>query len=177
MPSKLPSSFKTLICVAVGLIGLAVLAIGLTIVALRNDATNDAVRDSGNIATIFAEQTAHAVQSLDTTLTALRDHFTALGTQRPGDLRRLAATQATFSLLLDRLTQMPQADVITIVDDQGQMVTSTRRWPPLTLNFSDRDYFRHLKDNADARLYVSLPVAARATRLRSFWLLQPLTET
>lgn len=53
--------FDSLICMAAGLIGLAVFAISLTIWSLRSDALNDAATNTSNIATILAEQTSRSV--------------------------------------------------------------------------------------------------------------------
>ena len=65
---KLPWSFRMLVGVAVGLIGLGVMAIAATVWALRADATKNALQNAGNIATILSDQTAHAVKVLDAKL-------------------------------------------------------------------------------------------------------------
>jgi hypothetical protein len=65
------SSFRNLLVVAVGIIGTATLAIGLTILWLRTDAIFDASRDAGNLAVVLAEQTANSVQSIDLVLTEI----------------------------------------------------------------------------------------------------------
>jgi diguanylate cyclase (GGDEF)-like protein len=160
---RLPTSFKTLICVAAGLVGMAILAIGLTVWALRADATQDALRDSSNIATVFAEQATHAVQSLDLTLNELHDRFAWLGIDRPDDLRRHAGTREIHAVLLGHLAQVPQADVITIVDSSGQTINSTRTWPDMNVAVSDRDYMTYLRANNDPDLFISIPVQARVT--------------
>lgn len=66
-------TFRTLICVAVGLIGLSVLAIGLTIWGLRADAIRDADTDTGNIAVVLSEQMSRSIQSIDIVLSDIRE--------------------------------------------------------------------------------------------------------
>lgn len=55
------SSFQLLVVVAAGLLGAAVLFIGLTIWWLRADAIRDASVDTGNLATVLAEQTNRSI--------------------------------------------------------------------------------------------------------------------
>src|ERR1019366_10656263 len=62
------SRFRFLIAIAAGFLGAAVLAIGLTVWRLRADEIGDATRDTGNLATVLAEQTNLAVQSIDLVL-------------------------------------------------------------------------------------------------------------
>jgi hypothetical protein len=49
-------TIRNLILIASGLIGGAVVAIGLTVWGFRADAMDDAVNDANNIATLLAEQ-------------------------------------------------------------------------------------------------------------------------
>lgn len=65
--------FDSLICMAAGLIGLAVFAIGLTIWTLRSDALNDAATSTDNIATVLAEQSSRSVQAIDLVLIDLQE--------------------------------------------------------------------------------------------------------
>ena len=67
--------YRSLICIAVGLIGLAVIAIGATISSLRQDAIADAFTETGNIATVLAEQTSRSVQAIDLVLVELKERF------------------------------------------------------------------------------------------------------
>ena len=160
---RIPPSFKALIGVAVVLIGLAVLAIGLTVSALRSDALEDAVQDSGNIATVLAEQTARSVQSIDLVLTGIQEHLTYLGVETPDDFHRLMRTESGNRFLRDRLARLPQADVIALIDKDGQILNSTRSWPSPTADVTDRDYFQHLKATDDNKLHVSIAVANRVS--------------
>jgi hypothetical protein len=65
--------YRSLICIAVGLIGLAVIAIGATISSLRQDAITDAFTETGNIAAVLAEQTSRSVQAIDLVLVELKE--------------------------------------------------------------------------------------------------------
>jgi len=155
--------FRTLMWTAVGLIGLAVLAMGETIWALRSDAIEDGSDDAGNIATMLAEQTARSVQAVDIILIDIQERLANLGVNTSDDFKRLGGSQDMNRLLKERLERLPQADVITLADRDGQLVNSTRGWPPPSANFSDRDYFEHLSAKHDNKLFVSAPVTSRLT--------------
>src|SRR5437667_5199475 len=154
-------NFRSLICVAAGLIGLAVMAIGLTIWGLRVDATEEAANDTGNIATVLAEQTARSVQSIDLVVIELQERITTLGAANSDELHRKLNNADTHHILKERLARLPQADVIALVDSNGQVVSSSRRWPPPDVNLTDRDFFQYFKANADKNLHVSTPGANR----------------
>ena len=71
-------TYRSLICIAVGLIGLAVIAIGFVINSLRTDAIADAKAETGNIAAVLAEQTSRSVQAIDLVMIELQERFEAL---------------------------------------------------------------------------------------------------
>ena len=91
-------TFRSLICVAAGVLGLAVVAIAFTIWALRSDAAEDAARELGNTATILAEQTSRTVQSIDLVL----KHLEVIR----ADLRVVRESQIEHGLKLDRLEEL-----------------------------------------------------------------------
>jgi diguanylate cyclase (GGDEF)-like protein len=155
-------TFRSLICVAVGLIGLAVIAIGLTVWGLRVDAIEEAANDTGNIATVLAEQTARSVQSIDLVLIELQERIATLGATTSDELRKLNNPEM-HHILTERLARLPQANVIALVDDDGQVVSSSRRWPPPDVNLSDREFFQYFKANSYKTIHVGTPVANRVT--------------
>jgi diguanylate cyclase (GGDEF)-like protein len=156
-------NFNLLVCIVVCLIASAVIAIGLTIFGLRADAIEDAANDTGNIAAILAEQTARSAQTIDLVLLEIQQHFAELKIKTPDDFERLTRTETIYHFLSERLVRLPQADVITLADAHGQLVNSTRSWPPLNANFFDREHFQYLRTNNDNQTYISSPVTSRLT--------------
>ncbi|MFZ5691927.1 MAG: bifunctional diguanylate cyclase/phosphodiesterase [Pseudomonadota bacterium] len=148
-------SFRGLLLVALGLIGAALVAIAITLSALRQDAVQDAVADTSNMATMLSEQTAHAVQAIDTATTAiaqyLSQHYASAGEAYDDFL----ASKATHRYLRERLERLPQTEVIAVVDNTGRHVNASRGWPIKPVDLSDRDYFSYARDNAGSALFVS----------------------
>src|SRR5450432_690941 len=126
------------ICVAV-----AVTLIAFTVWTLRSDAIRDESNDVGNIATVLAEQTSRSLQAVDIVLSEIQDHLRLVGIASADDFRVGLKDKDTFGFLKDRLSRLPQADVITLADDQGNVVNASREWPASKVNISDREYFRY----------------------------------
>src|SRR5262245_52099472 len=156
-------AFRGLIVTAAALLALAVLATVLTIVGLHNDATQDAERDAGNIATVLAEQTARSVNAIDTALIDLQGRVAAAGIATPEKFRVAFGDQATFQALRSAFMRLSEADVITLVGADGKVINNSRAYPSYPLNLSDRDYFLHARDGGSAALFASRPLTNRMT--------------
>jgi diguanylate cyclase (GGDEF)-like protein len=156
-------SFRTLVCVASGIIAAAIVAIGATIWALRSDAIDDAAADAGNIATILSEQTARSAQAIDIILFELQERIAELGATTPDEFRQRVDNVEMYRLLVDRLSRIPQADVITLVGDDGQLVNATRGWPRPHVDLSDRDHYLYHLTHNENKLHISEPVSNRVT--------------
>src|SRR5215475_809587 len=156
-------AFRGLIVTAAALIALAVLATVLTIIGLHEDATQDAERDAGNIATVLAEQTAHSVQGIDVALIELQGKVAASGIASPEEFRTAFAGPGIYHLLKELHIRLSEADVITLIDADGHVVNNSRAFPSRPLDLSDRDYFEHARSVFSTSLFVSKPLVNRAT--------------
>ena len=148
-------TFRRLIAVAVGLIGLSVLAIGLTIWGLRADAIRNADTDTGNIAVVLSEQMARSIQSVDIVLSEIRDQLQAQRALSEDNFTHWIASKQAHDLLITRLARVSQADFIGLTDKNGRLANTTRVWPTPVLRLVDRDYFRHFARSDDRGIYIS----------------------
>ncbi len=163
------TAFRGIVVVAVAMLAVAIGAIGLTVWALRYDAAEDAARDTGNIATVLAEQTSRTVQAIDIVLEDLAERIADANIATPEEFRQIVATRDYHNFLLDRLSRLPQAAAFGIADNQGEIQNSTRRWPTPRVDVSDRDYFTaHLVRNTYP-LFVS---QRQQNRANGAWSLQ-----
>ena len=153
--------FRSLIWVVVGLIALAVIAIGATAWGLRADQIEGGIRETDRIATLLADQTNRSVSAIDAALEDVKARVDSLGIDTTEDFSRAVYTQGFFDFLTGRLRQLPLATVITLQGSDGQLINSTRRWPRLEANFADRDYYEHFSKVDDRDIFVSLPVTSR----------------
>jgi hypothetical protein len=163
------SRFRILVVIAAGLLGAAVLAIGLTVWWHRADAISDATRDTGNLATVLAEQTNLAVQSIDLVLNEVQERLENLGARTQDNFGHLQQDKNTYYALTDSLSRLSQAALIALIDKNGRVVTTTQKWPTPTIDLTNRDYFQHFKNNDDKGIYVSKPVADHTTGLETIF--------
>jgi diguanylate cyclase (GGDEF)-like protein len=155
------SSFRNLVVVAVGILASAVLALGLTVWWLRSDAIDDASKNAANLAIVLAEQTTHSVQSIDLILNEVQEHLKRIGVTTPEAFRRLLTGEDTFKLLSERLSHLSNATLIALVDNNGQLVSSTNQWPLPPTDLSDHKNFQHFLKNDDRGIFIAKPVADR----------------
>ena len=153
--------FRSLIAVAVGVICAAALTIALTIWWLHSEAIAGAFRDSGNLAEVLAGQTASSIQSIDLILTEIKAEEEIRSAQLPDDFDRVGRGEGTYQYLVERLSHLPQADFITLVDKNGMLANSTLRWPTPGIDLSDRAYFQHFKNHDDKGIYISNALISR----------------
>jgi diguanylate cyclase (GGDEF)-like protein len=153
--------FHSLIWVVVGLIALAVVAIGATAWGLRSDQIDAGIRETDRMATLLADQTHRSVAAIDAALEDVKARVDSLGADTPADFSRTVYTKDVFDFLVSRLRQLPLATVITLQASDGRLTNSTRQWPRLDANFADRDYFEHFSKVDDRDIYISLPVTSR----------------
>jgi diguanylate cyclase (GGDEF)-like protein/PAS domain S-box-containing protein len=162
--------------IAIGLIGAAVLAIGLTLWGLRSDAINEAGGDAGNIATVLAEQTARSVQSIDIVMAELKERIATFGTTPSEEFYRRLRRADVHDILKERVARLPQASVITLADKDGRVLSSSRRWPPPDIDLSDREFFQVLKANPGTKLHVAAPLPSRVTGAQNIFFSTPLVD-
>jgi hypothetical protein len=178
MPTRKPGTrLRTLICMVAGLLGMAALAIGLTIWWLRVDTVDNASRNAGNLATVLAEQTDRSIQSIDLMLNEIRGRIEDQGATTPEAFRRLMSDKDTYDVLTERMGHLSQVTLMALADDRGDVVISTSRWPVPRVNISDRQYFHHAKNNNDSSIYVSNPVVARIQGVKTIFFSRRLNGT
>ena len=163
MPLRGPRlySFRTLRSAAVILIVLLVAAMGYSIWKLRSDAIEDAYKDTGNLATVLASQVGEIVRSVDDILNDIESRLQQQDIETEENFRRVMATEFGHTLLKARADRFPLAEVITLLDLEGDALATSVQWPPRKLNLSDRDYFQSAKNSTSRELFVSEPAERR----------------
>ena len=162
--------FRKLSYVAFGLIALSVLAIGLTIWSLRADAIQEADTNTGNIAAVLSEQLARSVQSIDIVLSDVRQQTEKQAPSTQEEFDQYIRSHGLYAFLRERLSHLSQADFIAIIDKDGQLATTTQRWPAPNIDVADRDYFQHFKREKDGGIYISNLLTNRVTGERMIFL-------
>ena len=92
-------AFHSLIWVVIGLIALAVMAIGATAWGLRSDQIETGVRETDRIATLLADQTNRSVSAIDAALEDVKTRVDALSINAPEDFPHAVYSQDIFEYL------------------------------------------------------------------------------
>ena len=123
-------AFRTLIGIAAGLIGLAVVAIGVTVWALRNDALIDAASEVANIATVLAEEGTSSIRSIDIVAGEIADEIRRRAGASPEQTQVFLASEAAHRLIDDRRQRLTQTDFVALVDADHTLAWNSdpERW-------------------------------------------------
>jgi diguanylate cyclase (GGDEF)-like protein len=146
---------------AILLLGLSVSAVVLTIWQLRADAISTAVSESGNIASVLANQLSRSVQAIDSVLLDIKQ------SAEDEDISSSAAVEKAFdsadfrATLLKYRARLPLVFNIAVADRDGKIVVTTSAWPTPYDNVSDRDYFQKARVRRDGLLTASVPTNNR----------------
>ena len=156
-------SIRILVLAAV-LIVSALIAMSFLITKnLRESAIIDAQRDLARHSLTLAGQAERSFQSIDLILSNLNDHLETQGVFDSASYRVAMNGEDTFRLLKGKLAGLPQLEAITMIDSEGKLINFSRYWPIPSVNVSDRDYFKALRDDSSRRTFISRPVQNRGT--------------
>jgi signal transduction histidine kinase len=139
-------------------------ATGATVIAhLRQNAFANAERELTNLGTVLAEQSSRTIQLVDLSVLEVRSRISGTEPTTSGQLRASLAGRAVHELLIDHSHNLPQAESIAVIDANGAMLNWSRDAPVPTVDFSDRDYFRQLKEHNEADVFISAPGEGRVS--------------
>jgi diguanylate cyclase (GGDEF)-like protein len=145
---------------------LSVCALSAAIVAavgLRHEAREQAEHDIQRLAVVLTEQSARMLDAVDRVLTDIdRD----VGLSHLGTPERFRAAMGSEAMQLDlslRRSGLAQADGLVVIGTGGEIVNSSRVWPPPPFSVADRPYFQAMQAPGAPSLAISAPIASRIT--------------
>jgi hypothetical protein len=129
----------------------------LTIWNLRQNAIARAMQTADNMGVLLADQNERLVQAVNLLAQEAGDMALASGARTPDQFAALMASQNVHDYLVDHLHNLPQADAISLLDQHGFDVNSSRDWPVRRFDVSGRDYFKALREQNLQGLFVGDP--------------------
>ncbi|MGH7007673.1 MAG: sensor histidine kinase, partial [Stellaceae bacterium] len=151
-------------------IAATIVAAGLTIWDLHDDAVRDYQRDMTNMGVLIAEQTSRSLQSVNLVLNETRQKIVESGVTDPASFDGRMGTESVYQFLRLELKGVPQAEALIMIDADGRVINYSRQWPVQPINVSDRDFFQYLRDHNDPQPFISVPVKAHTTQERTFYI-------
>ena len=156
-----PHSLRNLIAITVVIFGMALVVAGTAIWKLRVDAIANAERDSGNLATVFAEQTEQSVEAIDAALIELNEQIAGFQKAAPESNSEVLRSEELHRQLVTISSRLPQSSV-AVINSNGHIVNHSRGRPASDIDVSERDYFAAHRA-ADIGMNVDVVVAGRVT--------------
>jgi hypothetical protein len=159
--TQLAGSRRRLVVLGAVLLAIIFGVAGLLIAARRSADLAESEQAMTNLAQVLAEQTSRTIHSVDLTLREIVDRL-PIDEARPDSVTRWIS-RTTFDLLVDRRNGLPQADAFILVGADGHLLNSSRGFPAVSLDVSDRDFYRHFSTLDDRGVFISVPVKSYTT--------------
>jgi signal transduction histidine kinase len=156
-------SGRRLFLVGGAVIALTVVAAALAILDLRADAVEDFESDLQNLGVALAEETSRSILTVDLVLQEMQRRAQRADIETPEELRRIMGDEDVNRILSERLKSLPQTNAISIVGADGRIVNSSRGATAVGIIVTDRDFFRHFRDQDDPGMFIGAPAQARVT--------------
>jgi hypothetical protein len=172
-----PTRDRALLAATLGVILLTWLAVAFACWRGREDAIDDWRYFLANLSEMAAQHADQTLAAADAVLGRVVDDVKSVAPVDGADLVRKTGTRETYELLRRRQGDLPQIDVISIVGNDGRLISFSRSFPTPAINLADRDYLQaHLADDSLA-LFLSTPVKNRGTGRWTFYLARKLRGT
>ncbi|WP_244523740.1 methyl-accepting chemotaxis protein [Bosea sp. BIWAKO-01] len=152
-----------------GLVAAAIMVVtaGCALWQGRQTAIEISQQQLGTLTALLSEQTRQTLATADLMLRGWFETGTGADIVSPADFRATFGTRQQFDVLTERSRAIPQIAAVTIVDMQGDVVNSTRSFPPPPHSLKDREPFlAHMADPALA-LHLAAPVLGSSAAERT----------
>ncbi len=156
-----PSSNRRLNLIGLAVVCMTILAAGLTIWDLRQEAIKTYTEEIENLGVAFAEQTSRTLQAVDLVLDQVKDRVLGSGIETTAQFEQLLSGRKWHRFLADRLKNLPQADALALIDADGKLINASRRWPASAADFSDRDFIAYFRLHDEPTSFLGMPVKNR----------------
>jgi diguanylate cyclase (GGDEF)-like protein len=158
-----PVPVRLLYACATLLVLVLLAADGGTILHLRQSALLAEEGQLRTLSLILAEQADRSFESVDLVISSVAEWVTAEGVIDSDSFDKKMAGHDTFLVLREKITGVPQLDAVNLINQNGEMINSSRSWPIPVVHIPDRDFFQALKADPNLKTYVTEPVQNRTT--------------
>jgi hypothetical protein len=165
------------------LIGSIFLALILLRGAVQLKVTYDQNADRwlGTVSSDLIKLSAYIDQNFDSSfllVDSVTQLITAKGITDAQGLRKGMSGPELHQILKDRMSALQHVDVVTVIAEDGEIINSTRSYPPPKLNLADRDYFVDAIRGGEAagKRSISVPIANRVNGSWTFYISQRLND-
>lgn len=172
---RLKPASRWLCLTGIVLAAVTILVAGLAIWEARQEAYASYRREMANLGIALAEQAARSLQAVDLVLRQTQRELLAADVAEPAEFKARLGGETVYNFIWRHSKNLPQADVIGVIDSDGALANSSRFRPTPPVDLSERDWFVYLRDHPRAGLYVSRPWVGKITGEWTFYLADRLS--
>ncbi len=130
-----------------------------------------AMREQENLTTVISEQIRQSFTAVNVILDSVAEDAKAANAQTPREFRERLSGHDLYQRLVERMKGIPQLEVISLIDTDGDVFNYTRAHPPFPpINIIDRDYFIAHTSGRPSDVFISQPVQNRGNGTWTFFL-------
>lgn len=160
---------------AISLVVAIVFAAGIFVWTLRLQEIHKWEKQTETFSVVLAENTS---QQMDFAYTALGNIAERIQDRWSISAEYLSSKLGTYDFhqfLKEKVALFPAIEVISILDANGNVISTSRDFPSPAYNLADRDYFQVQRDHPTQGIYLSNPVRSKTTGDWIFFLSHRLT--
>lgn len=152
---------------------LAVIIIATAIIStfsMRESSREEWSNQLSNLTATLSEQVDQTLFSANAVLSSATQEIKAAKVEDEKQFREFAARESQFNYLLQKTKANPLIDVISYVDNRGEIISYSRSFPAPKINIADRDYFLNAQLGTGEGTFYSVPVQNRFNQGWIFYL-------
>lgn len=132
-------------------------------------------KQSETFSIVLAENTSQQMDFAYTALGSIVDRIQDRWSVSAEYLPKKLSSYDFYQFLREKVTFSPSIEVISVLDSNGNVISTSRSFPAPDYDLSERDYFQVQRNNPAQGIYVSNPVLSKTTGNWIFFLSQRLT--
>ncbi|MFZ6862092.1 ATP-binding protein [Undibacterium sp. Ji67W] len=160
---------------AVCLVVAILLAAGAFIWTLRTQEIHKWEKQTETFSIVLGENTSQQMDFAYTALSNIADRIEDRWSISAEYLSTQLGNNDFHQYLKDKVALFPAIEVISVLDVDGNVISTSREFPAPTYNLGDRDYFQVQRNNDLQKIYLSDPVHSKTTGRWIFFLSHRLT--
>lgn len=159
---------------------LALIIIATAIIStfsMRESSRDEWSNQLSNLTATLSEQVNQTLFSANAVLNHASQEIRAAKIEDEKQFRDFAGKESQFNFLLQKTGANPLIDVISYVDNRGEIINYSRSFPAPKINIADRDYFLNTQLGSGDETFYSAPVQNKFNQSWIFYLSRRISNS
>lgn len=160
------------------LLALIIIATAITSTfSMRESSRDEWSNQLSNLTATLSEQVDQTLFSANTVLNQVSQEIRSAKIEDEKQFREFASKESQFNFLLQKTGANPLIDVISYVDNRGEIINYSRSFPAPKINIADRDYFLNAQLGSGDGTFYSIPVQNKYNQTWIFYLSRRISNS